>query len=58
MLKLLEQADPLGIHYLRGDVSTTRWWDGSTFDGAVCEMALMDFDDLEGTVTTAARVLV
>lgn len=56
--RLLEQADPLGIHYLQGDVSTTEWWDGSTFDGVVCEMALMDIDDLEGTVTTAARALV
>ena len=33
------------------------WWDGELFDGATCEMALMDIDDLEGTVNAVARVL-
>jgi SAM-dependent methyltransferase len=52
-----ERGEALGIRYVLGDVATTDWWDGSTFDGVVCEMALMDIDDLEGTVATAKAVL-
>lgn len=53
-----EREQPLGIEYVHGDVATTNWWDGSAFDGAVCDMALMDIDDLDGTLTTIATVLV
>jgi len=52
-----ESGRPLGIHYLTGDVTTTDWWDGDRFDGAVCNMALMDIDDLDGAMAAAARVL-
>jgi SAM-dependent methyltransferase len=45
------------IRYLVGDVTTTDWWDGVLFDGIVCNMALMDIDDLDAAMTTAARVL-
>ncbi len=48
---------PDDIRYLSGDVTTTDWWDGTVFDGAVCNMALMDVDDLEAALGTAARVL-
>lgn len=52
-----EAAGPLGIRYLVGDVTTTDWWDGTLFDGAVCNMALMDVDDLDAALATAAGVL-
>jgi SAM-dependent methyltransferase len=52
-----EAGNPLGIHYVVGDVTTTDWWEGDRFDGAVCNMAMMDIDDLDGVLTTAARVL-
>jgi ubiquinone/menaquinone biosynthesis C-methylase UbiE len=46
------------INYLVGDIAQPEsWWDGELFDGATCEMALMDIDDLDGTVTAVARVL-
>jgi SAM-dependent methyltransferase len=48
---------PDDIRYLVGDVTTTDWWDGNVFDGAVCNMALMDVDDLAAALGTAARVL-
>ena len=45
------------VRFLVGDVTTTDWWDGEPFDGAVCNMALMDIDDLDAVMATAARVL-
>jgi 2-polyprenyl-3-methyl-5-hydroxy-6-metoxy-1,4-benzoquinol methylase len=45
------------IRFLVGDVASTDWWDGDLFDGAVCNMALMDVDDLDGAMATAARVV-
>ena len=44
----IEARQPLGIRYIRGDAATTRWWDGEPFDGVLCNMALMDIDDLDG----------
>lgn len=42
-----EVANPLGIDYYAADVADPGgWWDGAFFDGAVCEMALMDIEDL------------
>jgi SAM-dependent methyltransferase len=52
-----DAARPLGIGYLVGDVTTTDWWDGDAFDGIVCNMALMDIDDLGAAMATAAQVL-
>ena len=46
-----EVVDSLGIDYRVADVTEPdQWWDGTFFDGAVCEMAMMDIDDLPGTV--------
>jgi SAM-dependent methyltransferase len=53
----IEVREPLGIQYVHGDVTTTQWWDGEPFDGVLCNMALMDIDDLGGAVTSAATVL-
>ena len=61
--KMLEYAvdrevdEPLAIRYLVGDVTTTEWWDGQLLDAVVCNMALMDIDDLDAALSTAARVL-
>ena len=51
-----EEEEPLGITYHTADVAELdQWWDGACFDGAVCEMAFMDIDDLDGTVNAVAR---
>jgi ubiquinone/menaquinone biosynthesis C-methylase UbiE len=52
-----EAGSPLGIRYLQGDVGTLDWWDGQAFDGVVCNMALMDIDDLDAALHTAYAVL-
>jgi SAM-dependent methyltransferase len=53
----LETGRPLGVRYLLGDVTGTDWWDGAVFDGAVCRLALMDLDDLDAALASAASVL-
>ena len=45
------------VTYHHADATTTDWWDGVPFDGVVCCMALMDIDDLDGAVRTAATTL-
>jgi SAM-dependent methyltransferase len=53
----IEAGEPLGICYIHGDAAGTRWWDGTPYDGVLCHMALMDIDDLDGTLSTVAAVL-
>lgn len=54
-------SDPLSqgtIQYVSADVTQPEcWWDGRLFDGAVCDMAIMDIDDLAGTLVAVAQVL-
>jgi SAM-dependent methyltransferase len=58
MLSKARALGPPGLTYLHGDVAhLTTWWDGAPFDGATCELALMDIDDLAGTLTAVAAVL-
>lgn len=45
------------VRCLPGDVTSTSWWDGEPFDGAVSNMALMDIDDLDAVLRTVATVL-
>jgi len=45
------------VHYVLGDVTTTDWWNGEPFDGALSNMALMDVDDLDAALATAAAVI-
>jgi 2-polyprenyl-3-methyl-5-hydroxy-6-metoxy-1,4-benzoquinol methylase len=52
-----EAQESLGIRHLVGDVTTTDWWDGNAFDGVVCNMAMMDIDDLAAAMATVSRVL-
>ena len=53
-----EAAQPLGITYHATDIADPdQWWDGGLFDGAVCEMAMMDIDDLHGPLAAVARTV-
>jgi 2-polyprenyl-3-methyl-5-hydroxy-6-metoxy-1,4-benzoquinol methylase len=53
-----EVADPLGIVYHAADAAQPeKWWNGVPFDGAVCEMAVMDIDDLNGTMSAVAETV-
>jgi SAM-dependent methyltransferase len=58
MLDKARAAGPEDITYVRADVTgRPAWWDGQPFDGCTCEMALMDIDDLAGTLSTVTTVL-
>ncbi len=58
MLAKARAAGPPGITYLRADVTRRPdWWDGQPFDGCTCDLALMDIDDLAGTLAAVAAVL-
>ena len=47
-----------GTRYFEADVADLdRWWDGTAFDGAVCEMAMMDIDDLPATLSAIATTV-
>jgi SAM-dependent methyltransferase len=49
---------PENIAYVCADVARhPAWWDGRPFDGCTCELALMDIDDLAGTLSTVTTVL-
>lgn len=53
-----EVADPLGIDYRAADIAEVdEWWDRTLFDGALCEMAMMDIDDLRATVNAVATTV-
>jgi ubiquinone/menaquinone biosynthesis C-methylase UbiE len=62
--KLLEMAcrfekeQPLGISYQQDDAQKLSTLADSSFDGAVCNMALMDIPDLEEVIRSVRRVLV
>ncbi len=46
------------IEYVHADITRpATWWDGRPFDGCTCDLALMDIDDLAGTLATIAAVL-
>ncbi|MCU1466736.1 MAG: class SAM-dependent methyltransferase [Actinomycetia bacterium] len=50
-----DASDLLGIVYCAADVAQPEtWWNGVLFDGAVCEMALMDIDDIAATCNAVA----
>ena len=52
-----EAAQPRGITYLRGDAQEFGDVGDGSFDGVVCNMALMDIPDLAATARTVARIL-
>ena len=58
MLGKARAAGPGNITYIHADVTRhPAWWDGRPFDGCTCELALMDIDDLAGTLSTVTAVL-
>jgi len=58
MLGRARAAGPADITYIQADVTGhPAWWDGRPFDGCTCEMALMDIDDLAGTLSAVTAVL-
>lgn len=52
-----ERMQPRGIEYLLGDAQTLDGIADASFDGVVCNMALMDIPDLAATIRTVRRVL-
>jgi 2-polyprenyl-3-methyl-5-hydroxy-6-metoxy-1,4-benzoquinol methylase len=53
-----ERRSALGITYRVGNIARLDdWWDGSAFDGATCEMAFMDIDDLDGAVAAVSATV-
>jgi SAM-dependent methyltransferase len=52
-----EDAEPLGVSYIRDDAQRLGAVRDSVFDGVVCNMALMDIPELSPTVGAVARVL-
>jgi 2-polyprenyl-3-methyl-5-hydroxy-6-metoxy-1,4-benzoquinol methylase len=58
MLGKARAAGPDNITYIHIDVTRhLAWWDGRPFDGCTCDLALMDIDDLAGTLSTVTAVL-
>lgn len=58
MLGKARTTGPEEIAYFCADVSRhPGWWDGRLFDGCTCKLALMDIDDLPGTLSTVTTVL-
>lgn len=58
LLTLARGRPTTGIEYVHGDAADpSTWWDGSTFDGATCEMALMDIVDVEGALRAVAAAV-
>ena len=58
MLDKARAVGPQNITYVCGDIMRhASWWDGQPFDGCTCELALMDIDDLAGTLSTVTTVL-
>jgi ubiquinone/menaquinone biosynthesis C-methylase UbiE len=52
-----EANEPLGIHYLVNDAMTLGSLGDGTFDGVVCNMALMDIPDLDAVFKSVWRIL-
>jgi ubiquinone/menaquinone biosynthesis C-methylase UbiE len=52
-----EAAAPLGITYRHDDAHTGATLDDASFDGVVCNMALMDIPDLDAAFRTVYRAL-
>jgi ubiquinone/menaquinone biosynthesis C-methylase UbiE len=57
LLDIARGSPASGITYVHADATSIDWWDGQPFDGAVSSMALMDIDDLDGALATAAATV-
>lgn len=52
-----EATNPRSIHYLQEDAQVGATLTDENFDGVVCNMALMDFPDLDAALRTTYRIL-
>lgn len=52
-----EALEPLGIRYLVDDAMVLRALEKETFDGVICNMALMDISDLNAVYKVVWRIL-
>jgi 2-polyprenyl-3-methyl-5-hydroxy-6-metoxy-1,4-benzoquinol methylase len=52
-----EQSEPLGITYLQDDAQHLHGLANATFDGVVCNLALMDIANLSSVAYTIQRIL-
>ncbi len=52
-----EESEPLGIVYLHDDAQTLSSIADATFEGVLCNMALVDIPDLDATCHTVQRIL-
>jgi len=52
-----ERSDPLGISYLQENAETLASVRDATFDGVVCNMALVDIANLQATIHSVSRVV-
>lgn len=53
----VERQMPLGVDYVHGDISVTQDLEPESFDGACCNFALTDIDDLSGTLNAISTLL-
>jgi 2-polyprenyl-3-methyl-5-hydroxy-6-metoxy-1,4-benzoquinol methylase len=50
--------DQLGIDYRAANITQLdTWWNGVPFEGAVCEMAMMDIEDFDGAINAVAETV-
>src|ERR1700730_18593928 len=52
-----ERREPLGIVYVHEDAQSLSSFSGALFDGVLCNLALMDIEDLPATAQTIQRLL-
>jgi 2-polyprenyl-3-methyl-5-hydroxy-6-metoxy-1,4-benzoquinol methylase len=52
-----EQNDPLGIRYVREDVTSAAFLGNGDFDAVACNFGLSDIDDLDAAVTAISGAL-
>ena len=52
-----EESEPLGIVYLHDDAQTLSSIADATFEGVLCNMALVDIPDIDATCHTVHRIL-
>ena len=53
----IQDAEPLAIRYVHGDVASAPALDDAAFDAVVCNFGLSDIDDLDGALATVCRTL-
>jgi ubiquinone/menaquinone biosynthesis C-methylase UbiE len=52
-----EQNEPLGIRYIRADVTTSAVLGNAEFDAATCNFGLSDIDALDAAIAAVSRAL-